>query len=88
VPKATLLIFITSIALSGCSRHSAPSFVLFGAFFPAGMLCALIGIFGAFAARGIFVATGLNSVLPYQLFVCSSAGLSVATLSWLIWFGE
>ena len=84
---ATLPMFIASVTLGGCARHGAPSFVLFGAFFPAWMLCALIGIFGAIAARGIFVAVGLNSVLPFQLFVCSSVGLAVAALAWLIWFG-
>jgi hypothetical protein len=86
--KSAPLIFIALIALSGCSSHGAPSFVLFGAFFPAWMLCALIGIFGAFAARGIFVAAGLNSFLPYQLFVWTSVGLVVASLTWLIWFGK
>ena len=85
--RAVLPVFITSATLGGCASHGAPSFVLFGAFFPAWMFCALIGIFGAIAARGIFVAAGLNSVLPFQLFVCSSVGLVVATLTWLIWFG-
>ncbi|MFZ0496110.1 MAG: YtcA family lipoprotein [Methylocella sp.] len=86
--KSVLLIFITLPAFAGCSSHAAPSFVLFGAFFPAWMLCAFIGIFGAIAARGIFVAAGLGSVLPFQLFVCSSIGLVVAALTWLIWFGQ
>jgi hypothetical protein len=45
-------------------------------------------IFGAIAASGIFVAVGLNNVLPFQLFVCSSVGLVVATLTWLIWSGQ
>jgi YtcA family len=86
--KSALLIFITLPAFAGCSSHGAPSFVLFGAFFPAWMLCAFIGIFGAIAARGIFVAAGLDSVLPFQLFVCSSVGLVAAALTWLTWFGQ
>lgn len=81
------LVFIATITLSGCAGHGAPSLVLFGAFFPAWMLCSLAGILGAVAARGIFVAAGLNNVLPYQLLVCSSAGLVVAIVIWLIWFG-
>jgi hypothetical protein len=52
------------------------------------MLCAIIGIFGAITSRGIFVAAGLDSVLPFQLFVCSSVGFVVATLTWLFWFGQ
>ena len=51
------------------------------------MLCALIGIFGAIAARGIFVAARLDSVLPFQLFVCSSVGFVVAALTWLTLLG-
>jgi hypothetical protein len=86
--RAALPVFITSAALGGCASHGAPSFVLFGAFFPAWMLCAIIGIFGAIAARGIFVVAELDSVLPFQLFVCSSVGLVIATLTWLIWFGQ
>ena len=86
--RAVPPVFIASAPLGGCASHGAPSFELFGAFFPAWMFCALIGIFEGIAARGIFVAVGLNNVLPFQLFVCSSVGFVVATLTWLIWFGQ
>jgi hypothetical protein len=52
------------------------------------MFCAVIGIVGAIAARGLLVATGLNRVLPYQLFVCSAFGVIIAALAWLLWFGQ
>jgi YtcA family len=77
---------ILSLILGGCSG-GAPSFVLFGAFFPDWMFCALLGIVVAIVARIAFVATGLSAVLPYQLFVCTSVGLIFALLAWLIWFG-
>jgi len=76
-----------SLILGGCSWGGAPSIVLFGAFFPDWMLCALLGIVLAMVARVAFVATGLSTVLPYQLFVCTSIGLIFAFLGWLIWFG-
>jgi YtcA family len=60
---------------------------LFGAFFPAWLLCGAIGIAGAGAARAAFVATGLSNVFPHQLLVCAAAGVIAATLTWLIWFG-
>lgn len=66
----------------------APSYTLFGAFFPAWLFCAVIGIFGAIGARAAMVRSGLAKVLPYQLFVCASIGLIVALLVWLIWFGR
>jgi hypothetical protein len=75
------------LILGGCSRGGAPSLVLFGAFFPDWMFCALLGIVAAIIARVAFVATGLSVVLPYQLFVCTSIGFIFALLAWLIWFG-
>jgi YtcA family len=86
--RAAPPMFIAFAALGGCAGRGAPSFVLVGAFFPAWMLCALIGIFGAVAARGFFVASGLDSVLPFQLFVSASIGLVIGTLTWFIWFGQ
>jgi len=67
---------------------SAPSFDLFGAFFPAWLLCGTVGIAGAVAARAIFVSSGLSNTLPYQLAVCAAIGLIMALLVWLIGFGR
>lgn len=66
----------------------APSYSLFGAFFPAWMFCAVIGIFGAIAARAAMVISGLAKVLPYQFFICASIGLDVALVVSLVWFGR
>lgn len=82
----TAFLMLSPWFLSGCASRGAPSFALFGAFFPAWMLCALIGIGTAVAARGLFIAAGLASVLPFQLSVCASLGILAAALSWLIWF--
>jgi hypothetical protein len=82
-----LLMPVAPMPLSGCAVRGAPSFSLFGAFFPAWMACALIGIFAAIGARAAFVACGLSRLLPFQLFVCTSIGVIVAVLVWLLWFG-
>jgi hypothetical protein len=74
--------------LGGCAGRGAPSFILFGAYFPGWMMCALIGIAVAIAARVGLVASGFAALLPYQLFVCVSAGLICALVAWLIWFGQ
>lgn len=68
--------------------NGAPSYMLFGAFFPAWMVCAVIGILGAVAARVLMVRSGLATIVPFQLFVCASIGLIVALLVWLLWFGQ
>jgi YtcA family len=81
-------ICVMSASLAGCASHGAPTYPIVGAFFPGWMFCAVIGIVGAIAARGLLVATGLNRVLPFQLFVCSAFGVIIAALAWLLWFGQ
>jgi len=82
------LIFLVSVVLEGCTGRGAPTYPFVGAFFPGWMLCAVIGIAGALAARGLLAATGLHRVLPFQLFVCSSIGVIIAALTWILWFGQ
>ncbi len=81
----TPLIFLLA---GGCSGEGAPSLTLFGAFFPAWMLCAVLGIAVAIAARICFIVWGLSRVLPFQLFVCASIGLVFALPVWLLLFGR
>jgi hypothetical protein len=88
-PVASLTILAIPTPAWGRSiAAGAPSFSLFGAFFPGWMFCALIGIGGAIFARSLMVSSGLAKVLPYQLFVCASLGLVVGLLVWLVWFGQ
>jgi YtcA family len=84
---AQIILGVVALALGGCST-GAPSFVLFGAFFPAWLLCGTLGIVGACVARAVLVASGLSEVLPYQLFVCTAAGVIVALCCWFIGFGQ
>ena len=83
-----LLPGVIAVVLSGCAARGAPSFVLFGAYFPAWMLIACIGIAAAAVARAVFLATGVADVLPYPLAVCTSVGLMAGVLVWRIWFAS
>jgi hypothetical protein len=76
------------LALAGCSARAAPSFILAGAYFPGWMLCALLAILAAIGTRTLMVVSGLASVLPFQLFVCTATGIIIATAVWLLWFGR
>jgi hypothetical protein len=83
VPGAALL--ATALGLSGCAVQGAPSYTLFGAYFPAWMFCAAIGLVAAAVARAFFEATGLAYVLPFQLFVCASIGVCAGLAAGLLW---
>jgi hypothetical protein len=84
---AQVVLGIAVVTLGGCSA-GAPSFALFGAYFPAWLLCGVLGIVGAGMARAALVASGLSQDLPYQLFVCTAVGLTVALVVWLVGFGQ
>jgi hypothetical protein len=56
--RHTLVISLALSTLNGCAARGAPSFGLFGAFFPAWMFGAALGILASVAARAIFVLSG------------------------------
>jgi len=86
-PVAPLVALLaTALALSGCAVQGAPSYTLFGAYFPAWMFCAAIGLVAAIVARASFEASGLAHVLPYQLFVCASIGVCASLAAGFLWF--
>jgi hypothetical protein len=64
----------------------APTFAIVGAYFPAWMLCALLGIAGAIIARVVFCGIGLDAILPAKLFVYASIGLIAGIAIWIGWF--
>lgn len=70
-------------ALQGCSAHSAPSYPIFGAYFPLWLLSGLIGAAGALIAHRVLVMTGWASWIPLQLSVCVAIGVVIAVIVWL-----
>ena len=87
-PVSVSILAFPLLSLCGCSQAGAPSFDIFGAFFPAWLLCAVLGIFIALGARVFFAARNLTSVLPFQLPLCTSLGAIFAMLIWLACFGR
>ena len=80
------LLIIAYCLLSGCAVAGAPSFELFGAFFPAWLLCATVGIVGAAAASVVLNLPRLAGVIPYRLSACTALGVIVALSVWLAFF--
>ncbi len=76
-----------SVSLAGCARRAAPTLSLFGSYFPTWILCGVLGLIAAAAARVLLVATGLSEAVPAQLLVCTAAGVIVACAAWL-WLGQ
>ena len=66
----------------------APSYSLFGAFFPAWLLCAMIGIIACLVLRGTLIAVHFDDAIPLKLVVYTAFAVLVALGLWLMLFGE
>jgi hypothetical protein len=69
--------------LGGCD--GAPSRNILGSYFPSWMVCALVGLGLALAARAIFKASGILQELPIPLVVMLAIGCAGTFAMWLIW---
>lgn len=72
------------LLLAGCSR--APSFNILGSFFPAWLLCGVIGIILAGITRVIFVRTGFEKELSPLILVYPCLALFYTFTTWLLIF--
>ncbi|GBQ24366.1 hypothetical protein AA12717_1763 [Gluconacetobacter sacchari DSM 12717] len=75
------------VALDGCALHGAPSFPIAGAYFPAWMLCALLGVAVAVGLRAAFLMAGLDALLSFRLFTYVALGTLAALALWALAFG-
>ena len=75
---------VTALAATGCSR--APSFNILGSFFPAWLLCGVVGIVLTVIARLIFVRINFEKELSPLIVVypCLAAFFTFST--WLLFF--
>ena len=87
--RTSLRLTVLALGCAGlyaCSRSGAPSFALFGAYFPTWMVCALIGIVGAVLTRVVLTSRRLADLIPFQLAVCTASGVIIALLAWVTLF--
>jgi hypothetical protein len=73
-----------SLLCSGCTY--APSVPLFGAFFPAWMLCALLGIGLAVIVRILSVSTGLARTVAIPPVTYPLLAMLFAAAVWIVFF--
>ena len=69
--------------ISGCD--GSPSRNILGSYFPSWMVCSLVGLAAALAARVALKASGLLRELPEPLVVFLSIGCAVTFALWLLW---
>jgi hypothetical protein len=77
-----------AIALPVAACNHAPTMNLFGSYFPAWMLCAVIGIVAAIIVRLILAVVGIDDYVVAPLLTYAGLAVSATLLAWLLWFGH
>lgn len=76
---------LSLLGLGGCAP-GAPSLTLVGSYFPAWILCSLIGVAVGLAARVVLSATRLAEAAAYPLVVCIACGVIAGVAAWLVFY--
>lgn len=78
---------LTGLALlTACNRSPVQSIV--GSYFPAWMLCAVLGIILTIIIYLIFVKFKIDPFIPAKLLIYLGMAVSFTFILWLIWFGN
>ncbi len=77
-----------SLGLDGCAWRGAPSYSIFGAFFPAWLLCAVLGIFASILLRTVLIAADFEEAVPFKLLVYLAFAVGSTLWLWLALFGD
>lgn len=77
--------FLCLPCIAGCAP-GAPSLSLVGAYFPAWILCSVVGVAVGLAVRVVLAATRLAETLAYPLVVCIAIGAIVGLSVWLLFY--
>ena len=86
--RASRALSRVAIALPVAACNYAPSIDLLGSYFPAWMLCAVLGVVAAVIIRQILVAAGINDYVVAPLLTYAALAVSATLLVWLFWFGR
>ena len=70
------------------SGPHSPTLDLFGSYFPAWMLCAVVGILIAVIIRQVLVVAGIGEYVIAPLLTYAGLAVSATLLVWLVWFGH
>jgi YtcA family len=84
MPHLRIVLVFGFLWLVGCRGRSAPNLEISGAYFPDWLLFGLLGLVFAALIRLFMIKTKLHLILPYQFFLCSSLGMALAALFWLL----
>lgn len=57
------------LGLQGCGYTASPSLPFYGAYFPAWLLCAALGVLGSVLVRMLLIRLGIDEGIPFRTLV-------------------
>jgi hypothetical protein len=75
---------LTTLLLAGCGR--SPSFNVLGSYFPAWLICILVGIAGASLVRFVLAKVHMPQLFRWTIVVYPCLAASIAFTLWLLIF--
>lgn len=87
LPRLGLALLFVSVLGACSSEPSAPSIAIFGSFFPAWIICAVLGVVFAVIARQLLIILDIDGYLPLPLLVYLCMAIGAGTGFWFLWFG-
>jgi len=86
--RGPLGLWRVAIALPVAACSYSPTMDLLGSYFPAWMLCAVIGIVATVIIRQILAAASIAEYVFAPLLTYAGLAVSATLLAWLLWFGH
>jgi hypothetical protein len=84
---SNVILPIMLIALAICSTGCDPVINFYGSYFPAWVVCIVVGIFLAALLRWAFAATGLERHLGSLVIIYPALAFLLSAGVWLLFFG-
>ncbi len=79
---------LNDVLLTLIPPNSSPTQNILGSYFPAWMLCALIGFIMTVIIYVIFIKIGIDEFIPAKLLIYLGLATSITFITWLLWFGN
>ncbi len=80
--KQWIVVFAPALLLCGCSR--SPSVDVLGSYFPAWIVCCLIGIVLAVATHFLLLRIKIEPAIPLKTIVYPCAAAAYTFLAWIV----
>lgn len=74
-----------SVGLAGC-HAGAPSLSLVGAYFPAWILCSVVGLAAGLVAWAVLAGTRRAETVAYPLVLCIAIGAIAGLMAWQAYY--